>query len=115
MTFKKFEELFKTKYPEGEVVAHGQFGGTERNKKTTVIFKPEGKCYEYYGAYEDVLCRVGIDVISKHRYQSMKASLEWYKKDHGTPKLFGGTVDHSETIARLTKEIEDIEKNTIIV
>lgn len=116
MTFSKFEGLFKSKYPNGEVVQHGKFGGTENNKKITVIFTPNGKCYEYYGAYEDVLNRLGIKVISKARLHNTELALKHYKEWHGSPRLFGdGIEDYSADIERLTKELANINENYIIV
>lgn len=115
MTFAKFNELFKSKYPEGEVVQHGKFGGTEKNKKTTVIFVPGGKCYEYYGAYEDVLNRVGIKVISQSRFHDKQSCLESYKKWNGREALFGGRFDYNKEIVRLECEIKEILDNYVIV
>lgn len=116
MTFKKFEELFLAKYPDGEVIAHGKMGGTESNKKTTVIFKPNGKCYEYYGAYEDVLCRVGIKTISNSRLSSLKATLNTYRTWNENPiELFGIVATYDAEIQRMEAEIADIEANYIVV
>ena len=116
MTFGKFKELFNTKYPDGEVISHGKMGGTEHNKKTTVVFTPNGKCYEYYGAYEDILNRLGIKVISKSRLNDTELALKHYKEWHGQPKFFeDGFEDYSTDIERLTREIENIHTNYIIV
>lgn len=114
MTFKKFEALFKEKNPDGKVFMHGEFAQTERNKKVAVVFHEGGKVYEYYGAYEDILNRVGIKVISKARFSSLEKSLEQYKKYDGKATLFGGKFDYSEEIARLTADIEDIKANWVI-
>ena len=116
MTFKRFEELFLTKYPNGEVIGHGKFAQTERNKKTTVIFNPNGKCYHYYGAYEDILNRLGIKVYSESRLHSLEMSLKHYKEWHGQPSLFGdGVDDYSAEIKRLESDIADIKENYVIV
>lgn len=108
MTFKKFEELFKNKYPNGEVVAHGKFGGTEKNKKTTVIFDKNGKCYEYYGSYMDILNRVGINVVSKSEIERKENELQKLNEEHGKPNkydFFG-----IEPIIDNTSKIEDCEE-----
>ena len=117
MTFKKFEELFKTKYPEGEVLRHGGMGQTRTTGQASVIFKPDGKVYDYYGAYEDILCRIGIKVISKARVRHAEQALERYRKDHNTPKLFAdqGNYDFSEQIAELEDWLDKIYAEYIIV
>lgn len=116
MTFKRFEEIFKSKYPEAECCMHGKFGGTEHNKKIVIYFTPDGKCYEYYGAYEDVLNRLGIKVITKSRLYSEEAALERYKNMNGTPSLFGdGPLDYSKEIAEYEERIARIKSDYIIV
>ena len=114
MTFKRFEEIFHSKYPEGEVVAHGKFGGTEKSKKTTVIFEHGGRCYEYYGAYEDVLSRMGMKVISKERLAETEQRLATVKKWHGTDNFFGGVMDCSEEIARLEAFLAEVKAEYIV-
>lgn len=116
MTFANFESLFKSKYQDGHVHMHGKFAGTEKNKKVTVVFSENGRCYDYYGAYEDILCRVGILVISKQRLRDVESRLEQCKRWHGTQKLFeDGFEDYSSDIERLAKEIEDYKENYIVV
>lgn len=105
MTFAKFEALFHSKYPEGEVVSHGKYGGTEKNKKTTVIFEPMGKSYSYYGAYEDVLCKMGMKVISKERFAELELRLESLAKWNGKEGFFGEIVNNDHEIAHLTEEL----------
>ena len=114
MTFQRAQEIFSMKYPEGELVQHGKFGGTEKNKKITVIFQHGGKCYEYYGAYEDVLCRIGFNVISKERLAEAKMRLETCKERHGKPDFFGGVMDYSQEINELEKRIAEYETEWII-
>jgi hypothetical protein len=117
MTFKKFEEIFKTKYPDGEVLGHGCMAQTETTRQTSVIFKPNGKVYDYYGAYEDVLSRLGFKVISKARLRNVEHRLESYRKENGTPKLFVefGVHDYSKEIAEYEEYLNDIYTNYIIV
>lgn len=114
MTFKKFESLFKQKYPSGEVCGHGKFAQTEKNKKVAVVFNEGGKVYEYYGAYEDILNRLGIKVISESRLYAMESVLEHYKEHNGKPLIFGGIADYDEKIAALEKEIEEIKRDYVI-
>lgn len=121
MTFKRFEELFKSKYPDGEVVAHGKFGGTEANGKTTVIFTPYGKCYEYYGSYQEVLARLGIQALYQRDIEEAKQRLAHYKEKHGTRgySLFidGGDYihDYSKEIAHLEAFLADVNANKYII
>ena len=114
MTFKKFEEIFRTKYPNGDVCMHGKGGGTEKNGKVFVAFEPCGKVYMYYGAYEDVLCKMGFKVISKERLAEAKIRLETYEKRHGKPDFFGGVMDYSQDIEELEKRIAEYETEWII-
>lgn len=121
MTFKRFEEIFLSKNPGGMVVAHGQFGGTERNNKTTVVFRDGGKTYSYYGAYEDVLCKMGINTISKERLESLQKQLARLQEENGKEEenLFFDDdepwiIDWSREIAELEARLDDIKKNYII-
>lgn len=114
MTFKKFEQIFHSKYPNGSVFAHSKFGGTELNRKTTVIFEHRGKCFLYYGAYEDVLCKIGINCISKERFDALEARLACYIEQNGTDDFFGGTFDWTSEIEQLTREIEQYKTDYII-
>ena len=114
MTFKKFEEIFRSKYPDGFVAPHGKAGGTEKNKKTYVTFEQYGKAYEYYGAYEDVLSKIGINVISKERLAECEARLDQLRKWDGTDDFFGGQVDNSKEIEELLKRIELYKAEYII-
>ena len=115
MTFRKFEELFKSKYPNGMVCKHGEFAQTEKNKKVALVFSETNKVYEYYGAYEDILNKIGIPVISKERFASLEQTLEQYKRWHGTEDFFGGVRDCSADIAKYTAEIENYRANYAIV
>ena len=119
MTFKKFEELFLSKYPNGEVVAHGQFGGTEKNNKVAVIFNPNSKVYEYYGSYQTILNRLGIKVLYRSDVEWAKNKLAYYKENDGTPSpfsLFRNTPrDYSKEITEYEKYLADIEDGKYII
>lgn len=114
MKFEKFKELFLSKYPEGEVYPHGHFGGTEKTKKVALVFKEDGKVYKYAGPYEDILCKVGIPVMSKTRFNEMKVQLEAYKKRNGCKGFFNDVLDYSNQIADLEATIERCEREYII-
>ena len=118
MTFKNFETLFKTKYPNGTVDPHDVFehGVPGRIQKVHVVFTPNGKGYMFRGAYEDILCRIGINVISKERFSALETRLEHLRElDGSTDEFFGGTFDCSESIATLTAEIEKYRAEYTIV
>ena len=121
MTFKKFEEIFLNEYPDGHVVMHGKFGGTEKNKKVTITFNSNGKVYSYYGAYEDILNKVGIPVISKQRFAEVEQRLNTFKERHGTPKLGmfskknNEVYDYSEEIKEYEMILDNYRNNYIIV
>ena len=123
MTFKKFEELLKTKYPEAGACMHSKFAGTEHNKKVEIHFTPEGKCYEYYGAYEDILNRLGMKVISKSRLASEESALRRYKEMQGKPDPFfgifnsddNGVLDYSKEITEYEERIARLKRDYIIV
>ena len=118
MTFKKFETLFKQKYPNGTVYPHDVFehGVPGRVQKVNVVFTPDGKGYMYRGAYEDILCRIGINVISKERFAELESRLNHLRELHGSAdEFFGGVFDCSESIETLTAEIEKYRADYIIV
>ena len=114
MTFKRFEEIFHSKYPDGYVAPHGKAGGTEKNKKTYLTFVRYGKAYMYYGAYEDVLSKLGFNVISKERLAEVKLRLATLKERNGEDDFFGGKVDNTEEIEKLEKRIRQYESEYII-
>ena len=119
MTFNKFQELFLTKYPEGEVVMHGKFGGTEHNMKTTVTFNRNSKCYFYYGSYETVLNRLGIKVITKSSLAQIEHELAYYMENNGKPNPFSlfnkSVMNYEKEIKEYTDKLENIKKDWIIV
>lgn len=117
MTFKNFESLFKGKYPNGTVLPHDVFehGVPGRIQKVAVTFTPDGKTYMFRGAYEDILCKIGINVISKERFSELESRLASLKDMDGkADEFFGGVFDCSESIAQLTAEVENYKKNYVI-
>ena len=113
MTFRRFEEIVKGKYPESELFSHGEFAGSKIN--VTVIFEPHGKCYHYNGTYCEVLNRLGIKAIYKHDLESYRATLEMLKRTNGTQGFFGDLIDNTERIANIEADIANFEQNYIIV
>ena len=117
MTFARFQEIFASKYPDGEVWMHDVFEHGQRGKrqKVAVVFKPNSKVYMYAGAYEDVLYKVGINCISKERLAEAEIHLKDLKKSNGKPDpFFGFTIDNSKEIEALEKQIEQYKTEWVI-
>ena len=118
MTFKQFEQLFHSKYPDGQCWMHDEFEHDVpgRRQKVAVVFAPNGKVYKYAGAYEDVLCKIGVPTISKQRMDNLEANLKNLQATDGkADEFFGIMVDNSAEIARLTAEIEQIKATHVVV
>lgn len=116
MTFKKFQSLFATKYPDGEVFPHDVFchGESGKIQKVGIVFKPNGKVFMYRGAYEDILCKIGINVISKERFSQLEMRLDHLKELNGTDDFFGGVFDYADSIKDIETQIADYKANWII-
>lgn len=117
MTFKKFQSLFLSKYPHGHVWMHDEYehGVSGRRQKVAVAFYPYGKVFMYRGAYEDILCKIGINVISKERFHELEMRLDHFKKlDGTTDEFFGGIWDCADAIQKLEKEIAEYKANWVI-
>lgn len=119
MTFNKFMDLLQTKYPEASACMHGKFGGTEKNKKVEINFTPNGKCYCYYGSYQDILLRLGIEAYYQSQVEYSKKKLERLRFEHGKENpysLFEHQVyDNSEQIAEEEKFLQDVEAGKFII
>lgn len=101
----------KSKYPKASATMHGKFGTTEKNKKVEIHFCKGGKCYFYYGSYQDVLSKVGINVVYSNEIETAKNKLAEYKEKHGkTFDDFGFDVTYD-----YTAEIERLESYLIKV
>ena len=77
MNIQDVNEIFKTKYPTGEVFQKGSFGcGSTSNNKVCVIFKDGGKVYNYsYKSYADLLKQLGFNVWYKHDVKAIEAQI----------------------------------------
>lgn len=115
MTFAKFEELVKGKYPNARVFKHGSkinvgvcFEYAENSKFS--------KTYQYNGTYCEVLNQLGIKAIYKHEYDTLVYALENAKKRNGTKNIFvGGTIDCSGEIEEYTNRLNEVNANYVIV
>lgn len=119
MTFKRFEELLHTKYPEAQSCAHGTFANTEHNGKVEINFIPNGKCYCYYGSYQDVLRKVGVLVEYKKDVEIAEKRLQQLKEEHGKPNKYSFfedvIVDNSVDIAYYEKYLEDVNNGKYVI
>lgn len=118
MTFAQYQEIFKTKYPDGRTWMHNEVCGdvAHYKQKVAVEFVPGGKVFFYSGAYEDVLCKVGVPTISKSRLDSLESTLKHLLDTDGkADEFFGIVVDNSAEIERLTKEIKQIKATHVVV
>lgn len=79
MTEKRANEIFKTKYPEGEIVRRNN---SSAGNKFWVTFKPDGKVY-YYACttYQELLQRFGFSIVYKHDIESVKRHIEALEKN----------------------------------
>ena len=78
MTEKKANEIFRTKYPDGEICKKNS---TSAGGKYWVTFKPNGKVYYYSCAsYAELLGRFDFNVVYKHDLVSAEETLRAYKK-----------------------------------
>ena len=77
MTEKRANEIFRTKYPEGEIVRRNN---SSAGNKFWVTFKPEGKVYYYACAtYQELLSRFGFKVAYKHDIDTIKERISYYE------------------------------------
>ena len=79
MTEARANEIFRTKYPEGEITRkHASSAGW----KYFVVFNKGGKAY-YYGctSYAELLNRLGFEVVYTHNLESAKATLKKYEEE----------------------------------
>lgn len=110
MTFERFIAVAKRKYPNAEILPHGN----DNISKTSVSVRYElyGKTYSYRGTYEQILVKMGYNIISKEREKEYRKRLEELKAVHGTTDIFfNSIIDNTAEI----EEIERILKNTEVI
>lgn len=78
MTEKRANEIFRTKYPKGEIVRRNN---SSAGNKFWVTFKPEGKVYYYAcSTYQELLSRFGFEIAYKHDIETVKNIIAGYEK-----------------------------------
>ena len=117
MTFEKYQEAFKAKYPNGRTWMHNDMCRDQSGYKgkVAVEFVPGGKLYFYTGAYEDVLNKIGVNSISKERYSTLTDRLARYLEMNGQEDLFGCVIDLSREIAETQAELKRIETECVVI
>lgn len=76
MTEKRANEIFRTKYPEGEIVRRNN---SSAGNKFWVTFKPNGKVYYYAcSTYQELLSRFGFKIAYKHDIETVKSMIAMY-------------------------------------
>jgi hypothetical protein len=123
MTIEQVNKIFKTKYPEGEVVQKGKMGGASKSS-TSVIFSKGGKVYSYnVDNYVSLLKRLGFNVIYRHTVDSYKdriVDIEKILADCGEESIFedeGWLALTDDDIQSYNNELEQINNilNTSVV
>lgn len=120
MTFKNFENIIKERRPDiFKVWEHKDFTsyyGSDKTIHVAVKFSEYGKVYNYTGTYCEVLNKLKINAIYKHNYIALQNALNNAIAENGKKcKFFNIIIDNTQRIADLTKELQDIENNYIIV
>lgn len=112
MTEKKANEIFRTKYPEGEICRKHS---TSAEWKYWVTFKPNGKVYYYScSSYAELLNRFGFKVVYKHDIKSAEETLNSYEKQledakNGKFSVFAfAFIERNEETEK--QEIENLQK-----
>ena len=78
MTEKRANEIFRTKYPEGQIVRRNN---SSAGNKFYVTFKPEDKVYYYAcSTYQELLSRFGFEIAYKHDIETVKEQIKHYEK-----------------------------------
>lgn len=118
MTIKQANDIFRTKYPEGEIIQRGCMGGASK-VATSVIYQEGGKVYSFnVQNYVELLQRLGFKVLYKRQVERMTADIEKMQKvieNNGEENIFFGFMELSEqrkqellsTIAEYQNDMED--------
>ena len=98
MTEARANEIFKTKYPEGEIINGKNFGGSCAGRMV-VIFNKGGKVYQYNAtSYQAILERFGFKILYKHNVKAYERQIESLEKsiaDGGERDFFDASGWHS--------------------
>lgn len=107
MTEKRANEIFRTKYPKGEIVRRNN---SSAGNKFFVTFKPEGKVYYYScSTYQELLSRFGFEIAYKHDVEALKNQVNRYEKK--LSEILEGNFDAFDFI--FCERNEETEKQVI--
>lgn len=110
MTEKRANEIFRTKYPEGEIVRKN---ASSAGWKYFVVFKHGGKVYEYgCTSYQQLLGRFGFKIAYKHDIENAKKQVIKYEKELENAKN-GIFEPYKFLFTERTKEAEEEEIKSI--
>ena len=114
MTEKRANEIFRTKYPEGEIVRRNN---SSAGNKFWVTFKPEGKVYYYAcSTYQELLSRFGFKIAYKHDVEAVKDQIK--RNEQKLNDVLNGNFDvfdfaFCERNEETEKEIIDFYKDEL--
>lgn len=78
MTENRANEILRSKYPDGEI---RRKHSTSAENKYWIKFKADGKVYYYSGtSYQQVLEKLGFEVIYKHNIEALNSEIETLNK-----------------------------------
>ena len=105
MTEAKANEIFRTKYPEGEIVRKY---ASSAGYQYFVVFNSRGKVY-YYSAtsYAELLRRFGFNVVYRHDIKTVEYYIEKYTKE--LEDLYDGVVPVGYSLCSIKSDEELIE------
>lgn len=111
MTFAEFEDIVHSERK--DIFSVSQKSKTQNNG-VMVTFCEGGKGYIYKGTYQDILKKLGIEILGKEEKLkaliNLRAQLDCAKKTHNTIGIFSRKVlDNSQKIADLERRIAAVE------
>ena len=110
MTEARANEIFRTKYSEGEIVRRNN---SSAGNKFWVTFKPQGKVYYYAcSTYAELLGRFGFEIAYKHDIKNAEETLKKYEEQLEDAK--NGKFDpFAFVFTERNKESEEAEINDL--
>lgn len=123
MTFAKFAAIVATYRPDVEVTRHNGF---QEQSGVGVVFKngstdrrtdkhTNRRIYRYKGSYSDILNRLGIKVVTREDYESVRWSLRRAREMHGKANIFSGKPqDRSREIAEYEELLRRFESDEYV-
>ena len=119
MTFERFREIAAKYRPDVIVSRHGEYFNGRSGWRLGIVFVDENgnesRVYTFGGSYGEVLNKLGIPVISKSDYETVKATLEGFKEQNGEINIFTGEpLDYSEYIAEYEAKLREYDSGKYV-